>query len=153
MEYSIWHQKVTVWSTPYGNIYSQMELILKHSIRHQKCARWSTPYGHYLMPYGVLHTVTIYCLMEYSIWSLWSSHFHVFAGALCFFACRRNSQVSLARPRPLSRATDRKQETWHLQKLSMVPPQLDGIQFLMCRAQCIQSRMHPRLPKSGRQDF
>ena len=77
MEYSIWHQKVTVWSTPYGNIYSQMELILKHSIRHQKCARWSTPYGHYLMPYGVLHTVTIYCLMEYSIWSLWSSHFHV----------------------------------------------------------------------------
>ena len=72
MEYSIWHRKVTVWSTPYGNIYSQMELILKHSIRHQKCAWWSTPYGHYLMPYGVLHTVTIYCLMEYSIWSLWS---------------------------------------------------------------------------------
>ena len=82
MEYSIWHQKVTVWSTPYGNIYSQMELILKHSIRHQKCARWSTPYGHYLMPYGVLHTVTIYCLMEYSIWSLWSSHFHVSSSAL-----------------------------------------------------------------------
>ena len=95
MEYSIWHQKVTVWSTPYGNIYSQMELILKHSIRHQKCARWSTPYGHYLMPYGVLHTVTIYCLMEYSIWSLWSSHFHVGKQILRFYTGQKRQDDNM----------------------------------------------------------
>ena len=70
MEYSIWHQKVTIWSTPYGNIYSHLDLILKHSIWHQKSATWSTPYGHFLMPYGVLHVVTISCHMEYSMWSL-----------------------------------------------------------------------------------
>ena len=40
-------------------------------------ALWSTPYGHFLMPYGVLHVVTISCHMEYSIWSLWSSYSHV----------------------------------------------------------------------------
>ena len=54
-----------------------MELILKHSMRHKKCAMWSTPYDHFLMPYGVHHVVTIYCLMEYSIRSLWSLHFHM----------------------------------------------------------------------------
>ena len=31
------------------------------------------------------------------------------AGALCFFACRWNSQVTLARPGPLNRAANRKQ--------------------------------------------
>ena len=64
MEYSIWHQIVTIWSTPpgaflvsYGVLQDQLHLTIYIAI-------WSTPYGHFLMPYGVLHVVTISCRME-----------------------------------------------------------------------------------------
>ena len=80
MEYSIWHQIVTIWSTPpgaflvsYGVLQDQLHMTIYIAI-------WSTPYGHFLMPYGVLHAVTFRCHMEYSMWSLfpaiWSASYY-----------------------------------------------------------------------------
>ena len=45
MEYSIWHHKTAIWSTPYGNRISPLWWILKQSIWHQKLTIWSTPCG------------------------------------------------------------------------------------------------------------
>ena len=64
MEYSIWPQKVVIWSTSYNIRNSPLELILKHSIQHQKSVIWSTPYGSNLRPYGVLHRALKTSLME-----------------------------------------------------------------------------------------
>ena len=54
MEYSIWHQKVTIWSTQHGTFLEfhgvqldQLQMILYIDI-------WSTPYDNFLMPDGVL---------------------------------------------------------------------------------------------------
>ena len=57
MEYSIWHQKVTIRSTPCGTF------LMPHGVLENQpqmtisiyIAIWSTPYGYFLMPYGVLY--------------------------------------------------------------------------------------------------
>ena len=67
MEYSIWHEIVTTWSTPWGSrnkssgalcISSTVDIVynfMMHSIWSYIFAIWSTPYGIKKQPYGVLH--------------------------------------------------------------------------------------------------
>ena len=55
MEYSIWHQKLVIWSTSYRNRSWPMKLIVKNSIWHLKPDKWSTPYGTQNWSFGVLH--------------------------------------------------------------------------------------------------
>ena len=77
MEYSIWGFSGAKWSSLELNLSEHYKCCLMYSIWSPFDAIWSTPRGHFLLPYGVLHAVTISCHMEYSIWSLWSSYSHV----------------------------------------------------------------------------
>ena len=70
MEYSIWHQKVTIWQYKESSGVDSKALHMTSEKRHMEYsiwslfdAIWSTPCGHYFLtyflPYGVLHVVIL----------------------------------------------------------------------------------------------